>query len=97
LFLFSNHCERPGRIVAIWKGLQTRGLDKRCTMIPSRMATKEEILLVHSTKFYELIESTKTLSKRDLNKLEGRLRSVEYTNVIKFYFNKERKNILVNS
>jgi len=33
------------------------------------MATKEEILLVHSTKFYELIEKTKTLSKRDLNKL----------------------------
>jgi hypothetical protein len=65
-------------------------------MISSRMATKEEILLIYSTKFYELIESTKTLSKRDLNKLEGKLRSVEYTNVIKFYFNRERKNILIN-
>jgi hypothetical protein len=35
------------------------------------MARKEEILLVHSTKFYELIESTKTLTERDLNKLFG--------------------------
>jgi len=82
--LFSNHCERPGRIVAIWKGLKSRGLDKRCTMIPSRLATKEEILLVHSNNFYELIESTKTASRQDLKKLEGTLRSVDYTNVNKF-------------
>ncbi len=52
-------------------------------MIPSRPATKEEILLVHSNKFYNEMESTKTLSERDLNNLEGRFRSVEYTNVNK--------------
>jgi len=52
-------------------------------MIPSRPATKEEILLVHSNKFYNEMESTKTLSDRDLDNLEGRFRSVEYTNVNK--------------
>jgi histone deacetylase 6 len=82
ILLSSNHCERPGRIVAIWKGLKSRGLDQRCTMIPSRLATKDEILLVHSNNFYDSLESTKTASKKDLKNREGTLRSIEYTNVI---------------
>jgi hypothetical protein len=53
-------------------------------MIPSRLATKEEILLVHSNNFYQLLESTKTASRQDLKKLNGTPRSVEYTNVNKF-------------
>ncbi len=84
--MFSNHCERPGRIVAIWKGLQSRGLDQRCTMIPSRLATKEEILLVHSEAFYDLIGGTKTASTKDLRTLGGTVRSVEYTNVIEIIY-----------
>ena len=39
-------------------------------MIPSRLATKEEILLVHSNKFYEYMESTKTASQKDLKNLK---------------------------
>ena len=84
--MFSNHCERPGRIVAIWKGLKSRGLDKRCTMIPSRLATKEEILSVHTDRFYQMLEDTKTASRKDLKNLEGANRSIEYTNVIKIPF-----------
>ncbi|CAF1459613.1 unnamed protein product [Adineta ricciae] len=79
-FSVNNHCERPGRIVAIWKGLKSRGLDKRCTMIPSRMATKEEILLVHNQDFYDDLETTKTATRRELQTREGKIRSVEYTN-----------------
>ncbi|CAF0859618.1 unnamed protein product [Rotaria sordida] len=75
-----GHCERPGRIEAIWKGVQSRGLDQRCKMIPSRLATKEEILLAHNDEFYELMKSTKTASERQLKQLKGALRSVEYTN-----------------
>jgi hypothetical protein len=51
-------------------------------MIPSRLATKDEILLVHSNNFYDSLESTKTASKKDLKNREGTLRSIEYTNVI---------------
>jgi len=80
-FRISNHCERPGRIEAIWKGLKTRKLDKRCVMIQSRPATKEEILLVHPLDFYERLEQTKTASRRDLKALDGEMRSVNYTNV----------------
>ncbi len=80
--LFSGHCERPGRVLAIWKGVTSRGLDERCLMIPSRLATKEEVLLVHSNKFYEYIESTKKASQKELQNLDGTRRSVEYTNVI---------------
>ena len=81
--LFSNHCERPGRILAIWKGLKSCGLNERCIMIPSRSATKEEILLVHSDQFYERIKCTKTATKEDLDELLGSLRSIEYSNVIR--------------
>jgi hypothetical protein len=52
-------------------------------MIPSRSATKEEILLVHSDRFYDEMKSTKTLNDKDLTKLKGSLRSVEYTHVNK--------------
>jgi hypothetical protein len=60
-------------------------------MIPSRLATKEEILLVHSENFYTRLESTKTASKKELQFLDGSLRSIEYTNVIEtilFFYKK---------
>lgn len=80
-FISSNHCERPGRIVAIWKGLQSRGLDQRCKMIPSRLAKKEEILLVHTPAFYEKIEKTKAATAEEIRALGGHERSVEYNGV----------------
>jgi hypothetical protein len=55
-------------------------------MIPSRPATKDEILLVHSDRFYNDMESTKTMSRLNLKELKGAVRSVEYTNVIKNLF-----------
>ena len=54
-------------------------------MIPSRMATKEEILLVHNQNFYDGLETTKTATRRELQTREGKIRSVEYTNVIHIY------------
>lgn len=50
-------------------------------MISSRLATQEEVLLVHSPEFYEKMKSTKTATRKELDKLSGVLRSVEYTNV----------------
>lgn len=55
-------------------------------MIPSRYATKDEILLVHSEKFYNYIESSKIATKEQLRKFEGTERSVNYSNVNSFYF-----------
>ena len=50
-------------------------------MIPSRHATKEEILLVHSDEFFGYLEKTKTASKEEMAKLSGKARSIEYSNV----------------
>lgn len=50
-------------------------------MIPSRLATKDEILLVHSEEFYEYIESSKTATREQLKKFAGAARSVSYDNV----------------
>lgn len=59
-------------------------------MIPSRLATKDEILLVHSDKFYDTLESTQTASRQELKKLGGSLRSVEYTSVIQILLSKSK-------
>ena len=50
-------------------------------MIPSRHATKEEILLVHSESFYTMLEGTKTASSKELKALGGAVRSINYSNV----------------
>ncbi len=65
-------------------------------MIPSRLATKDEILLVHSNNFYDSLESTKTASKKDLKNREGTLRSIEYTNVIEFSIFRLKNYYLIN-
>jgi hypothetical protein len=63
-------------------------------MIPSRPATKEEILLVHSDQFYERLQNTKAVTKEQLRSLSGALRSVEYTNVCFIICTSIKQNML---
>lgn len=43
-----NHPERPERLAAIEAELQRRGLADRCTRLPPRDATNEELLRIHA-------------------------------------------------
>ena len=47
----SPHPERPARMVAILNEICEQGLDKRCKLVPTRVATEDDVALVHDTDF----------------------------------------------
>eukprot|EP00794_Sanderia_malayensis_P006840 gene6840-7608_t len=63
-----THPERPERITRILETLSEDGLLEKCCCIPSRLATKDELLLVHSLEHVEEIEKLHERSLRELYK-----------------------------
>ncbi|MCD6499172.1 MAG: histone deacetylase [Deltaproteobacteria bacterium] len=51
-----THPEQPARLTVMWRALQEAGLTNTCRRIPARMATREEILLVHEATYLQHIE-----------------------------------------
>lgn len=51
----SGHPERPERLQAIWQELHQRSLWSQLLHLPPRMATPEELALVHSERYIESI------------------------------------------
>ncbi|XP_025069468.1 histone deacetylase 6 isoform X3 [Alligator sinensis] len=77
--LTSFHClwdksfpECPARLTSIWTKLVEDGLVERCVPVQARLATEEEILLVHSPQFLALMASTADME-------EGKLRALSDT------------------
>ncbi|XP_078392410.1 protein deacetylase HDAC6-like, partial [Cetorhinus maximus] len=58
--------ESPDRVTAVMDKLQEYGLLERCQLIPPRLATKPELLLVHSPDFIDLIKSTEKMGNMAL-------------------------------
>lgn len=56
------HVENPGRVKSIMALLQSEGIVEKCTMVPCREATLDEILLVHIDEVIEAVEKTKTIT-----------------------------------
>ncbi|XP_078063114.1 protein deacetylase HDAC6-like, partial [Mustelus asterias] len=54
--------EVPERVIAIMDKLQECGLTERCKRIPPRLATKEELMLVHTPDYIDMVKSTETMS-----------------------------------
>jgi len=52
-----DHPERPERLTAIRTGLEQAGLMKSLVRIPSRRVTNEELLLVHSPAYIQLVRN----------------------------------------
>jgi len=46
----SDHPEQPDRLVEIWKQLDNSGLVEACRRVPARLATKDELLYVHTAQ-----------------------------------------------
>ncbi|XP_055910185.1 histone deacetylase 6 isoform X1 [Eupeodes corollae] len=63
-----NYPERPERFTRILERCKSLGLLDRCQRIPSRRATKDEILLKHTDEHYELLKTTANM--KDEAKLE---------------------------
>lgn len=71
-----SHPERPERISSIHTMLEEFGLLERCHMLESRVATEQELLMVHTTSHITAMQSLANESEEELNEHQGKLRSV---------------------
>ncbi|XP_053318400.1 polyamine deacetylase HDAC10 [Spea bombifrons] len=60
--------EVPERLSSSYERLQHYDLVQRCVGLPVREATEEEITLVHSTDYLEIVKSTQTMNEEELKK-----------------------------
>ena len=81
----SDHPERPERLTAIWSGLERAGLLKTLYRITPRRVTDEELALVHSRAYVDLVrrelsnlQGTRDLSTGDTLVSPGSLEAAEY-------------------
>lgn len=77
--MLETHCiwvptypECPSRLKASVDRCRYYGLIERCIQIPTRTATEEEILLLHSKEYYDLVKSSSTMSLDELKTLSGK-------------------------
>ncbi|XP_053572615.1 polyamine deacetylase HDAC10 isoform X2 [Bombina bombina] len=60
--------EVPERLSASYERLLHYDLVKRCVQLPIREASEEEITLVHSNDYLEVVKSTQTMNEEELKK-----------------------------
>ncbi|KAM3927090.1 polyamine deacetylase HDAC10 [Leptodactylus fuscus] len=60
--------EVPERLSCSYKRLQDYDLVNRCVQLPVREATEEEITLVHSPEYLDVVKSTQTMDVDELKK-----------------------------
>ncbi|XP_075713309.1 polyamine deacetylase HDAC10 isoform X3 [Rhinoderma darwinii] len=60
--------EVPERLSSSYKRLQDYDLVNRCVLLPVREATEEEITLVHSPEYLDVVKSTQTMDIDELKK-----------------------------
>lgn len=71
-----SHPESPERVERIMLELDKQELLSRCVRVQPRDASDEELLLVHSQKYVELMRLTQTMSETDLKSLSEQYDSV---------------------
>uniref|UniRef100_A0A3Q2XFI4 Protein deacetylase HDAC6 n=1 Tax=Hippocampus comes TaxID=109280 RepID=A0A3Q2XFI4_HIPCM len=71
-----NHVESPARVTSIMEELDRQGLLSRCVQVQPRAATDEDLLLVHTKHYIELIKSTQTMSETELHQFSDKYDSV---------------------
>ena len=69
-------CEVGDRVVRIRAMLRSSGLWDRCTLVPAREATHDELLAVHTRKHVQKIEHLKEMTKADIEGFQGTLNSI---------------------
>uniref|UniRef100_K7G8Y1 Histone deacetylase 10 n=1 Tax=Pelodiscus sinensis TaxID=13735 RepID=K7G8Y1_PELSI len=61
--------EVPERLLSSYDQLKHYDLVDRCVRIPVREGTEEEIMLVHSSEYLEVIKSTQTMNEEELQRV----------------------------
>lgn len=64
----SNHIERPERLLRARERCQEMGLIDRCEIIPSRMATDQELLTVHSQEHLEKLKKISSMTEEEMKR-----------------------------
>uniref|UniRef100_A0A8C6WN44 Protein deacetylase HDAC6 n=1 Tax=Neogobius melanostomus TaxID=47308 RepID=A0A8C6WN44_9GOBI len=72
----TSHPECPERLERIMEELEKQELLSRCIRVQPREATDNELLLIHSQKYVDLMRSTQTMTERDLKSLSENYDSV---------------------
>ncbi|OCT89069.1 hypothetical protein XELAEV_18017690mg [Xenopus laevis] len=70
--------EVPERLSSSYKRLQDYDLVKRCIQLPVREATDEEITLVHSHDYLQVVKSTQTMNEKELKEISQKYTAVFY-------------------
>ncbi|CAH2316984.1 histone deacetylase 6 isoform X1 [Pelobates cultripes] len=68
--------ECPARLFAVRDKMNEYGLMARCMLVPAREASEDELLLVHSPHYVELMKSTQNMNTEDLKALSDQYDSV---------------------
>ncbi|XP_074645716.1 protein deacetylase HDAC6-like isoform X2 [Tubulanus polymorphus] len=71
-----GHPERPDRISRIFTMHEDFNLVNRCQRLPSRSATEDELLLVHSPSHVKRMKDTKTSKNSDLKEMQLQYNSI---------------------
>ncbi|XP_067420442.1 polyamine deacetylase HDAC10 isoform X4 [Emydura macquarii macquarii] len=70
--------EVPERLLASYEQLKHYHLVERCVHVPIREATEEEIMLVHSSEYLEVVKSTQTMNEEELRRVSGNYDAVYF-------------------
>ncbi|XP_033218700.1 histone deacetylase 6 isoform X3 [Belonocnema kinseyi] len=70
------HPEKPERITNIFAKLGEYGVLKRCLILQGRMATEEDLLLVHSKDYMDVIKSTAVCDVANVSEIASKFGSV---------------------
>ncbi|XP_059189555.1 histone deacetylase 6 isoform X2 [Centropristis striata] len=74
----SSHPESPDRVTSIMEELKRQDLLSHCTRVEPREAVEEELLLVHTKQYVDLMRSTQTMTQSELHSLSETYDSVYF-------------------
>ncbi|KAH0616544.1 hypothetical protein JD844_027730 [Phrynosoma platyrhinos] len=77
---FSPVCEIevPERLSSCYEHLQRYNLIERCVSVPVREGTEDEIMLVHSSDYLEVVKSTEKMKEEELQKTSAEYDAVYF-------------------
>ncbi|XP_048692830.1 polyamine deacetylase HDAC10 isoform X6 [Caretta caretta] len=70
--------EVPERLLSSYEQLKRYHLLERCVHVPVREGTEEEIMLVHSSEYLEVVKSTQTMNEEELRRVSGNYDAVYF-------------------
>lgn len=72
----ASHAECPARVSTVMETLETEGVLGRCVRVEARAVTVDELLLVHTKDYVELMKSTQKMTEEELKTLSDKYDSV---------------------